>query len=99
MLIHIDTYFVLGLLSEDIQQAATQYLEYVMRDEVGDRKIDMPQKGIDIEGKYQETVNECLMDPEKIIRQISEYHGVESEKIVCKNTGYKAICDEMIKEI
>ena len=97
--IPIDTHFILGLLSEEIQQATKQYVNYVMRDEVGNTKIDMSQMGIDIEGKYQKALNECLIEPEKMIRQIAEYHGVEYEKVVCKNTGYKEIRDEMIKEI
>lgn len=99
MPIPIDTYFILGLLSEDIQQATKQYIKYLMRDEPGDTKIDMSQTGISMEEKYQKAVNECLMEPEMIIRQTAECHGVEYEKVVCKNTGYKEIRDEMIKEI
>jgi putative transposase len=99
VLIPIDTYFILGLLSEDIQQATKQYIKYLMRDEVGEIKIHMPQTGINMEGQYQKAINECLMEPEMIIRQISECHGVEYEKVVCKNTEYKVLRDEMINQI
>lgn len=95
--IPIDTYFILGLLSEDIQKASEQYVKYLMRDEVSDTKIDMPEMDRNMES--QKAINECLMEPEIIIRQIAEGHSVEYEKVVCKNTGYKAIRDDMIKEI
>lgn len=97
--IPIDTHFILGLLSDDIPQATKQYVKYVMRDEADDTKINMPQRGVEIDGKYPKIVKECTVEPEKIIRQIAEYHGVEYEKIVCKNTSYKAIRDEMIRAI
>lgn len=96
---HSDINFVLGLLSEDIVQAANLYLEYVMRDKARDIKIDMQQMAIDSKENSQEIVNGYLMEPEEIIRQLSEYHGLEYKKIVCKNSGYIKIRNEMIKEI